>query len=190
MKKVITIALTIILTVLLTTQPAGALTRIRDIARPLGERENTLMGWGLVVGLNGTGDGGDVLITARPMLTLLQKLGNPPAGLEDLKNAKNVAIVMITARLNRNGVRSGDQIDVTVSSPGKASSLAGGMLLPTPLQSTNIKDDRVYAWAQGPISIPDNAHPTHGQVKSGADIEYDFFNHFVSQDEIGKRTFF
>jgi len=178
-----------IITMMITCQ-LNALTRIRDIAHPLGERNNKLCGWGLVVGLNGTGDGGDVLVTARPLLTLLQKLGNPPASLEELKNAKNVALVLVTAELGRNGVRNGDKIDVTITSPIKASSLAGGVLWPAPLQSLGYQDDTVYAWAEGAISIPDPENKTTGIVKGGAQIEVDLLHDFVSYDEKTRRSSF
>jgi len=176
--------------ILLITCPLNALTRIRDIAHPLGERSNKLCGWGLVVGLNGTGDGGDVLVTARPLFTLMQKLGNPPGSLEELKNAKNVALVLVTAELGRNGVRNGDKIDVTVTSPIKASSLEGGILWPVPLQSLGYQDDTVYAWAEGAVSIPDSENKTTGIVNNGAQIEVDLLHDFVSYDEKTRRASF
>ncbi len=169
---------------------ADSLTRIRDIARPLGERNNKLLGWGLVVGLDGTGDGGDVLITARPLLAMLQKLGNPPQSVQDLKQAKNVAVVMVTAEMGRNGNLNGDKIDVRVSSLGKAKSLAGGNLLPCPLRSSNMQDDSVYAWASGAISLPDKNHKTAGVIKGGAEIEDNFVYSYISRDEVTGEYYF
>jgi len=170
-------------------RPAQALTRIRDIARPAGERTNMLTGLGLVVGLDGNGDGGDLLITARPLMSLLIKMGNPPTSLEELKKANNVALVAVTAELGRNGVRNGDKIDVQVSSIGSAKSLAGGNLLMTPLRSTRIEDDRIYAWAQGSMSIPDPQHKVNGVVKNGADIEIDFIHDYHDYDNNGQAYF-
>ncbi len=166
------------------------MTHIRDIARTRGERNNKLMGWGLVVGLNGTGDGGDVLVTARPLLALLQKLGNPARDLEELKSAKNIALVMLTAEMGSYGVRSGDKLDVTVASLGKASSLEGGYLIPSPLQSTNYMDTNVYAWVDGAVSLPENNIPTAGMIKKGGIMELDFMHcHFSTDKRTGEVTF-
>jgi len=180
------LALGIILTGAQTLQ---GLTRVRDIARPLGERTNKLWGWGIVVGLNGKGDGGDMLMTARPLMTLMQKMGNPPTSVDELKNAKNAAWVMVTAELPRNGVRNGDTIDVKVACVGKASSLAGGILLNTPLISSYYGDNNVYAWAQGLVSMPDATNLTTGVVKDGAIMEMDFIYGYTEED-IDGRTYF
>ncbi|MCH9023064.1 MAG: flagellar basal body P-ring protein FlgI [Planctomycetes bacterium] len=161
---------------------ALGLTRIRDIARPLGERNNKLTGYGLVVGLKGTGDGGDSLVTRRPLIAFLQKLGNP-VELMELNNAKNVAFVFVTAQLGRNGVRNGDKIDVYVHSMADAKSLEGGTLLMTVLRGSHHADDRVYGMAQGPITILDKNIPTTGVAKAGADIETDFMHEYVDYDE-------
>ena len=140
--------------------------------------------------MNGTGDGGDVLVTARPLFALMQKLGNPPGSLEELKNAKNVAYVLLTAELGRNGARNGDKIDVTVASAVKASSLEGGILWFGALQSINSQDDTVYAWAEGSISLPDKDNKTTGVIKDGAEIEVDLLHEFVSYDEKTGRSSF
>ncbi len=160
---------------------ASGLTRIRDIARPLGERLNQLEGVGLVVGLNGTGDGNDSLATLRPMMELLRNMGNP-VDLTDV-NAKNVAYVSISARIGRNGARSGDLIDLQVQSINGAKSLAGGRLISAPLRSNSTFDDNVYAMAEGLISIPDEDIPTSGIIRGGAVIESDIFYHYVSRYE-------
>ena len=178
----------VLLAVVVTGMPTFGMTRIQDIARPLGERSNKLVGLGLVMGLK-NGDGGDVLITARPLFTMLQKMGNPPGSLEELKNAKNVALVMVTAELSSSGVRNGDKVDVVVSTIGKASSLAGGMLMPTALQSINSQDEMVYAWAEGPISIPDQEYETTGAVKGGAIIEVGLEYDYIDYDPEGRSYF-
>ena len=115
--------------------PAAAVTRIKDISRLKGQEENTLQGWGLVVGLNGTGDGGNFLPTIRPLAQMLQLMGNQlgDAGPLELKNANNVALVLVTATVPAAGGRQGDQIDCQVMSIGAAKSLAGGRLFMTPL---------------------------------------------------------
>ncbi len=172
----------------LACEPVGGLTRIRDIARPLGERINKLHGAGLVVGLNGTGDGGDSLIMTRPLEVYLRNMGNPISS-EELKKAKNIAYVHVTAELDRSGVRNGDLIDVQVSSMGSAKSLAGGQLIVTALRSMNLEDENVYAIAQGPVEILNSETPTVGVIKGGAVVEYDFLHQYVEYDLEGRAVF-
>lgn len=170
------------------TQPVRALTRIRDIARPLGERTNRLWATSLVVGLNGTGDGSDISVTSRSLAGMLQNLGDQTVA-EELRNVKNVALVYVTAELGRNGFRDGDVIDVQVASLGNAQDLTGGRLIPTPLQGYDRADDRLYAWAQGPIIIPDKDQPTTGVIKGGAVLESDFLFDYIYYDEKGQPFF-
>lgn len=167
--------------------PAAGLTRIRDIARPHGERTNKLIGSGLVVGLAGTGDSADSLATNRPLTSVLQHLGsmiNP----EEL-NGKNVALVTVSVTLGRNGVREGDPIDAHINSIGDASSLAGGRLLMAPLQSFNRADASLLGWAEGVVTIPNEDYPTVGLIKDGAVLEIDFFHEYIKFDEIGRASF-
>lgn len=122
--------------------------RIKDIANWYGIRENQLIGYGLVVGLNGTGDK-DGTYLYQPIANMLSRMG-VTVNVKDLKGkVKNVAAVMVTAKLPTN-VKTGTKIDVQVSSIGDAKSLQGGTLLLTPLTGP---DGEVYAVAQGPISI-------------------------------------
>lgn len=173
---------------LLSGSVAQSLTRIRDIARPLGERTNQLVGVGLVVGLNGTGDG-DSLATKRPMMEMLQKLGNP-VDINDI-TAKNVAYVSISARIGRNGARSGDLIDVQVSSANGAKSLAGGRLIASPLQSSSPENDDMIAMAEGLISVPNEDYPTSGVIYGGAVIEDDILYTYVTPyEQIGQGGYF
>jgi flagellar P-ring protein precursor FlgI len=127
---------------------ANATSRIKDVADFEGVRENMLVGYGLVVGLNKTGDSmKDGHFTKQSLAAMLERLGVKPtqAGLD----AKNVAAVMVTAELP-GFARQGARIDVTVSALGDASSLAGGVLLVTPLLGA---DGEVYAVAQGHVAI-------------------------------------
>ena len=179
-----------ILIAVILAQPVFGLTYIRDVARPLGERTNKLIGEGIVVGLNGTGDGGDFLVTTRSLRSLLERLGSPASSLTELKNAKNAALVTVTAELGRNGVRNGDRIDVKVQSIGAAESLAGGTLFMTPLRSAYHNDNRLYAWAQGSITVGDPENPTSGIVKGGADVEWDFNHDYVDYESQPGRAFF
>lgn len=129
-----------------------AASRLKDIMTIKGVRDNPLLGYGLVIGLNGTGDGGGE-ITNNSMKKMFQTLGLDPV---QEVSAKNVAAVIVTAKLPPFG-RVGQKIDVTISSIGDASSLAGGTLLVTPLKGG---DGKVYAIANGAVSI--------GGLKQGA----------------------
>jgi flagellar P-ring protein precursor FlgI len=123
--------------------------RIKDIVDVEGVRENILMGYGLVVGLNGTGDNlNNVDFTKKGLIDVLNRLGVNSKG-SDLKT-KNVAAVTVTATLPA-FARYGNKIDVNVSTIGDAKSLQGGTLIATPLLGA---DGMVYAVAQGPITVP------------------------------------
>jgi len=121
--------------------------RIKDIAHVLEARENQLMGFGLVVGLNNTGDRSQTGFTQQALTNLLSRMGVVPQSV-DFKS-RNVAAVMVTATLPP-FVKSGQKLDVTVSSLGDATSLQGGTLLITPLHGV---DDKVYAVAQGSVLV-------------------------------------
>lgn len=129
-----------------------AANRVKDIADIKGVRDNPLVGYGLVIGLNGTGDGGGE-ITNNSLKKMFQTLGLDPV--QEVSSA-NVAAVIVTAKLPPFG-RIGQKVDVTISSIGDASSLGGGTLLVTPLKGG---DGKVYAVASGPLSI--------GGLKQGA----------------------
>jgi flagellar P-ring protein precursor FlgI len=167
-------------TLALLAPPAAGDVRVKDIARVQGVRDNGLFGYGLVVGLNGTGDKArSSPFTPQAIVSMLQRLGVavPQARLE----SKNVAAVMVTATLPA-FAKPGATIDVTVSSLGDATTLQGGTLLLTPLLGP---DGRVYALAQGPLSVGGVAasgaggdtvqknHPTVGRVPNGAVVERD-----------------
>ncbi len=152
------------------------LARVKDLARVQGVRENQLCGYGLVVGLNGTGDSAQTIFTAQALENLLQRMGmTMPAG--RLK-VKNVAAVMLTAEIPA-FAKNGDRLDVTVTSIGDAASLQGGVVLQTPLTGA---DGRVYAVAQGALSLGGfsvgaggstrgSGHPTVGRIPGGALVE-------------------
>ncbi len=121
--------------------------RIKDIANIEGVRQNQLVGYGLVVGLEGTGDGKKSTFTIHSMTSMLEKMG-VTVNSKDI-DVENVAAVMVTADLPA-FTRAGSRIDALVSSIGDAESLQGGTLLFTPLKAA---DGRIYAVAQGPVSI-------------------------------------
>jgi flagellar P-ring protein precursor FlgI len=155
--------------------------RIKDIASVKGVRENILIGYGIVVGLKGTGDS-SADITSQSLSRLFGKLGLDIQGTAAVKS-KNAAAVIVTAKLPPFS-RVGNQIDVTVSSIGDANSLEGGMLLVTPLRAG---DQNVYAVAQGPVSLGGVADgttknfPTVGRVIAGASIEKDVDMNFATK---------
>jgi flagellar P-ring protein precursor FlgI len=152
------------------------LARVKDIADVQGVRGNQLVGYGLVVGLEGTGDGQSSLFTIQSIANMLRKFGITV----DLGavRVKNVAAVMVTADLPA-FVKPGSRIDVTVSSMGDAKSLQGGTLLQSPLRAAN---GEIYAVAQGPLSIGgfnfgqggssvQKNHVNVGRIPGGAYVE-------------------
>jgi flagellar P-ring protein precursor FlgI len=155
----------------------GAAARIKDIVDMEGIRENQLVGYGLVVGLNGTGDSlNNAPFTKQSLQSMLERLGVNTAG-ENVRTA-NVAAVMVTANLPPFGTQ-GTRIDVSVAALGDSDSLQGGTLLVTPLLGA---DGEVYAIAQGPVSINGfkaegdaatiiSGVPTTGRISSGGLIE-------------------
>ncbi|MBM7556997.1 flagellar basal body P-ring protein FlgI [Halanaerobacter jeridensis] len=166
------------------------LVRVKDITRVKGVRSNQLIGYGIVVGLAGTGDGAGNEFTIRSVSNMLQKFGVDvePQNM----SLDNVAAVMVTAKLPP-FAQSGDKIDVTLSSLGNADTLQGGTLLMTPLEGPS--GDRVYAVAQGPVSIGGfNAgqggnevrqnHPTVGRIPNGALIERTVPNQFSNHNRV------
>ncbi|HEX2951303.1 MAG TPA: flagellar basal body P-ring protein FlgI [Armatimonadota bacterium] len=167
----------------------GVKTRIKDIARIQGARDNQLMGYGLVIGLNGTGDSSSTGFTIDSVANMLQRFGVnvPPTK----SKVKNVAAVMVTADIKA-FVKNGDQIDVTISSLGDAKSLQGGTLLQTPLFGA---DNQVYAVAQGALllggyaagaggSSATSGHPTVGRIPGGALVEAEIPMNIAPQDTV------
>jgi len=153
--------------------------RIRDISSVEGIRQNPLAGYGLVVGLNGTGDRQQTVFPTQTLGNVLQKMGVHIPSPQSI-TVKNIAAVMVTANLPPFS-RPGTQIDVNVSSVGDAKSLEGGYLV---LATLHGPDGQVYATAQGPIvlggfssggqgnSVTLN-HPTAGRVPNGGTVERD-----------------
>lgn len=156
--------------------PASRRVRIREITTIEGMRENSVMGYGLVVGLHGTGDQKQTVFTTQMLANVMLRMGMqiPPLGI----TVKNIAAVFVTSSLPA-FTRAGTQMDVVVSSIGDAKSLEGGTLLLTSLRG---EDGQIYATAQGPLVIGGYSaggggiskqlnHPTVGRIANGAIAE-------------------
>ncbi len=176
-----------VLGILAATQDAHA-ARIKELVRVKGVRPNQLTGYGLVVGLAGTGDSAQTLFTRQSVKALLQREGIVADG---RSRTRNVAAVLVTAELPAFST-PGDQIDVVVSTLGDATSLASGVLVMTPLKGA---DRETYALAQGPlvaggfsVSQPlatrQRNVPTSARVPGGATVERGVATRFVVEDKI------
>jgi flagellar P-ring protein precursor FlgI len=169
-------AIVIVLTLTNLSQPAAASSRIKDVAHFAGVRNNSLAGYGLVIGLKGSGDKQQTVFTQQSLKSMLDRFG---VNLDNqVIRVQNIAAVMVTADLPA-FERPGSKIDVTVSSIGDAASLQGGILLQTPLLGP---DGNVYAVAQGPLVLGGFSagndstgvtvnHPTVGRISNGATVE-------------------
>jgi len=150
--------------------------KLGDICRLKGQEDNTLQGLGLVVGLRGTGDG-DSAPTTRALGRMMQLMGGQVAqdslgrlDIKDIENAKNVALVFVTAKIPSVGAQQGDQLDVTINAIN-AKSLDGGYLMLTPMLGPRADNDTVYALAQGPINTTPAGPPTNGRIQKGCKME-------------------
>jgi flagellar P-ring protein FlgI len=154
--------------------------RIKDVATIEGVRDNQLIGYGIVVGLSGTGDSQQTVFPVQTLISTLQRMGVnvPTTGSTSTLRVQNMAAVFIAATLPP-FAEPGTKLDVTVSSAGDARSLNGGLLLMTPLYGP---DGRIYAQSQGPIVLGGYAaaangnakmvnHPTTGRIPGGAMVE-------------------
>jgi flagellar P-ring protein precursor FlgI len=160
--------------------------RIKDLASFEGVRDNQLMGYGLVVGLNGTGDSDQTRVQVQSVVSMLERMGVTTTAIDN--KIKNVAAVMVTATLPP-FAKQGNRLDVLVSSLGDAKSIAGGTLLMAPLKGA---DNQVYAVAQGSIltnsfafggqgATTQKNHPTAGRVPNGALIERELPNTLIGK---------
>lgn len=164
------------LCIVMASSPSTAATRIKDIAAFEGVRDNQLVGYGLVVGLNGTGDRAQTFFSTQTLANVLQRSGVTIS--PDQVRVKNIAAVMVTATLPP-FIRQGSRIDVTVSSIGDAQNIQGGVLIMTTLRAA---DNTVYATAQGAVALGGYSaggtgnrvqtnHPTVGRIPNGALVE-------------------
>lgn len=150
------------------------------MSRLEGQGETTLWGLGFVVGLTGTGDPSEVMPLARQLAKVLEHGGNPVPELEDLAKGKNIAMVMVTMTVPKEGARRGDKIDVAVQAWHRAQSLDGGQLFITPLQGP-LPGQGVFAFADGPMTF-DGESRTSGRVRGGGRISRDITMTTVGRD--------
>ncbi|MDP9018009.1 MAG: flagellar basal body P-ring protein FlgI, partial [Candidatus Eremiobacteraeota bacterium] len=188
MKKIIAAALmgSFLLCGIASTPASAQTVKIKDIAKPQGVTNNQLVGYGIVTGLAGTGDTTSALFTSHTIQNVLQSFGLSTTSQE--VRTRNVAAVIITANLPP-FAHSGDNIDVTVSSMGDASSIQGGTLVMTELKAAN---NLVYATAQGSVSVGGFSvdagggnsvtknHTAAGRVPNGAIIARDMVTNIQS----------
>lgn len=166
---------------------ASDMVRLKDLGKLKGWRDNTLVGYGIVTGLAGTGDSPTNRTTRQTIANVLSQFN--VAVTPDEVQSRNVAAVMVSATLPP-FAREGDQVDVLVTSMGDARSLVGGSLLVTPLKAPN---GAIYALAQGPLSVGgyrydmngnvvQKNHPTTGMVPAGATVEKGVSSSLMAQD--------
>ena len=169
-----TLASLFFITSLTSVDAAGM--RLGSICRVKGQETNTLQGLGLVVGLRGTGDS-NAAPTARSLARMMQLMGGPMSidqagqlNLEDVADAKNVAMVFVTATVPAVGAQSGDALNVTINAIN-AKSLEGGTLMLTPLLGPRSDNRTVYAMAQGPLNVSLDGPATTATIQGGAKME-------------------
>jgi flagellar P-ring protein precursor FlgI len=144
--------------------------RIRDVARLSTDAPNELEGMGLVLGLKGTGDGGDYTPAMQPLMELMKHFEDPVQYAKDVKDANNVAIVSVTMKIPSVGARAGEQLDVEVTSIGGAKSLKGGRLFIIPMISPQTDRKIVLGWASGDVALEDESVPTRGIILGGGKL--------------------
>ena len=170
MRRWIVIGIALLASIALIASESHAGKTLLEISRVKGQGASVVQGLGLVVGLNGTGDSGSELVMARPLAEALKKLGNP-VSVDDLSSSKSVALVMVTCQIPRDGAKTDDQFDVTVSVLNSAKSLEGGTLMISPMIAR--PGSPVYAFAQGLLMIPDKEIPTVATIPHGAQLVRD-----------------
>jgi flagellar P-ring protein precursor FlgI len=183
-------SLVAVLTLALLTAPSFAASRIKDLTNVEGVRENLLIGYGLVVGLDGTGDRiRNTPFTRESLVSMLERMGVNIRS--ELLDTDNIAAVMVTANLPAFAAQ-GAHVDVSVSALGDAESLRGGVLLATPLMGA---DGEVYALAQGSVAVSGfsargqaasvtSGVPTNGRIANGAVVERELNFNFGAQRSV------
>lgn len=154
--------------------------QVQDLVRLKGSESSKLIGMGIVVGLNGTGDGSKFASSHKMLAEAVGKLADETATVAQISESDAVALVYLSAEIPGHGVRSGDKLDVQIAKAGDAKSLEGGRLViswlagPTP-------DAPVMAVAEGQVSIPDPRHPTTAKIEGGAQMIRDVVSQPMDQ---------
>jgi flagellar P-ring protein precursor FlgI len=163
--------------------------KLGDLCRLKGQETNTLQGLGLVVGLQGTGDG-DAAPKGRALARMMQLMGGPMAvdaagrlNIEDVGDAKNVAMVFVSATIPTVGAQQGDVLDVTINAIS-AKSLDGGYLMLTPMLGPRADNPTVYGMAEGRISVSADAPPTTATIQGGLKMETSVQASYVHDNRI------
>ena len=144
---------------------------VQELTRLRGQGESILQGFGLVIGLPGTGDAGEDLVVARPLAKMLESQGAGVESFDELASARSVAVVVVTCVIPESGAKSDDRFDITVSAVNNPESLAGGELFLAPLRGP-LPGQPVFAMAQGSVTL-EGGNPTRGIVRGGARIVRD-----------------
>jgi len=159
----------VLLIMVFSTAKEAMAVQLQDLVRLKGSETSKIVGMGLVVGLNGTGDGGRYQTAIRLLAQTTRYFVDENAIPADAKDSKNVAVVYLEATVPATGVQEGNHIDLHVSAVGKAKSLKGGRLIMAPMTGPSPRSPQ-YAWASGPITIQNPEIPTVGVVSGGAQM--------------------
>ncbi len=184
------IATLAVLGLLVSSLPRAAVarTQVGNICTVYGQKEMPIIGIGLIVGLNRTGDGSKNAPAMRALASTLRYLNNPIESAKDLSDATNVAMVAISATIPKEGASRGQRLDCYVTSTFGAKSLKGGRLLISPVRGPNVRDTAVVGLASGPVVIEDPDVLTSGRVPGGIILERDFRTSFIDRTHGNKVT--
>ena len=171
------------LLVLMSGGVAGAV-QVQDLARIKGSESSVLVGMGLVVGLNGTGDGKNMQSAHRQMAAMMQRMGDSMVTAGELGDASNIAVAYLSATVPASGVREGDKIDIKIAAPA-AKSLVGGRLVISPMLGP-LPNSPIFAYGEGAILVENLESPRTGVVRSGAQMTRDIYSRYM--DESGVLT--
>lgn len=180
MRMAVKCTVAVIILLLLAMGSRAQAAQIQDLVRLKGAESNKLVGMGIVVGLNGTGDGGRFAPAMRSLAAVTQRLIDPATIAAELRDAENVALVTLTANIPASGVMEGDKVDVHVSAIA-AESLKGGRLFLIPMTGP-LPNSPVFAYAEGAITIEDDSHPTVGVIHNGAQLTRNILTQFLNED--------
>ena len=173
------IALTALFLLLGFATPAHG-TSLQELVRLQGHGKSELRGFGLVLGLPGTGDSAKELVVARPLAKLMENEGNPVGKFEELAQSRSIALVMVSCEIPESGARADDEIDVFVSAVNNPKTIEGGRLFLAPLRGP-LPGQGVYAMASGPV-VGEGPNKNVGRIRGGAKIVRDIRTPTIAED--------